>query len=253
MVITMPRPKKSAAKDQRPETLAEFAAQLNDHAGRDVEFDALVRRLLIARQQLAQATEARKQLRAGLHIAYTEHGLRTVGDTGYQLRLSQPGPATTYRTVMSADVKKADPAAWRRAQAVVSYVQVKASYAERQAVPTLEVPNTAALWNNPVAATVALKEAPVWKLMRGLRDTETETVERLDKLAADFGWDGLPLTFADGWTVGLRRRQFSADHLAAVDPEAFDRLAVTRVRQTVPTLYVATLSQSDEAVDLDGD
>ena len=245
------RPKKKAPStaDQRPETLAAFSAELDSHAGRAVGFADLVADLARTRAQLAQLKAARAAVFEKVKEGYLA-GHRSAA--GYQLKQTDPGEAVIYRAAESAKVKKADPAAWRAAQAEVGFVQVKPPASVRLAVPEVAVPEVGERAGLEAVVKV-YKEAPAWELMRGLRDAEVELITRLDKLAADFGWDGLPLTFADGWTVGLRRRQFSSERLAEVAPELFELLAVAKVRQAPARVYVAKPGDTSEAVDLDAD
>lgn len=203
----------------------------------------MIRRLAVVRQQRAQIKEARDQVRYHVNMAYA-NGTRDVAGTGYKLKATDPGEPVTVRKVETHTVKKADPKAWERARAVVSYVQVKPPAAFKLAVPLVPTPSVPANHMPIDKAVVLLKEDRAWAVSRELRDEEVELVERLEKLAADFGWDGLPITFADGWTAGLRRLQFSSDKLAELDPALFDQLAVERTQQRPG--YVRVVKADDD-------
>ena len=247
--------RKAAPKgDLRTETLAQFSAVLDAHAGRHVGFDAIVHRLYLVRAQKAQLEEARAVVFSHLKQAY-EVGHRVLPGTPYELKMTNPEPGEPYRVVSSADVKKHDPAAWRRAQAPTRFVQVKAPASAAAAVPVLDAPEGGGFMD-PVTAAVTYKEHPAWAALRALRAEEQDVLARLDKVAADFGWDGGaefgPLVFSDSWSVQLVRTQFSGEKLALVAPEVFDRLAVTKVKQAPARMYVGKIN-ADDADDFDAE
>ena len=249
MTTTTRKTTKKAPKGTvRTETLAQFSQELDDHAGQPVGFDVLVRTLYTTRAQLKQLEEARKEVFEHVKRAY-DIGHRVVG--GYELKVSNPAPGEPYRAVSSAEVKKLAPAAWRRAQAVVPWVSVQAPQAVAAAVPLLDVPESSGFMP-PEQAVTTHREHPAWKRIKLLREVEQDTIGALEKLGAEFGWSGDAQVFADGWTVQLNRVQFSADKLREVDPEVFDRLAVTKVRATSPRVYIGKIS-SDDTDEMDGD
>lgn len=248
---------KAPTGDVRDISLARFARQLDEHAGAAVGFDDLIEELAQTRITIGHLKRTRAELFEQIKGAHALGHTVVIG-TGYELRLSVPSEPAMYRTVPSEVVKRVSVAAWRRAQAEVRFVSVKApgaitermaAAAERMPVPDLRQVRTLA------TVVLAYKEHPAWETLRELRDRETETVERLDALAADFGWDGMPIIFADGWTAGLRRRQYSSERLAEIEPELFARLAVTKVAQKPAHVYVGRPGDEgdDGAVDLDGD
>ena len=55
--------------------------------------------------------------------------------------------------------------------------------------------------------------------------------------------------FSDGWSVQLRRLQFSADKLALTAPEVYEALAVDKVRQAPSRCYVRRVDGSDDRED----
>ncbi|QGH75313.1 hypothetical protein I5G61_gp65 [Mycobacterium phage Quesadilla] len=241
---------KKAPADAREESLAQFSATLDEHAGRAVGFAVAVAELAKARAQIAQLKAARAEVFDVIKERF-EEGHRLVGEGRFELRMSGGGEAKVYRAVESAAVKKANPAAWRRAQAVVPFVSVKAPAAAALKVPVVPTPQV-----NPAmsveAAVAAYTDHPAWLRLKALRAEETELIGTLEKMAAEFGWDGLPITFSDGWVAGLKRMQFSADKLAELEPEVFEELAVTKVRQAPARVYLAKPG-TEGSVDLDGD
>ncbi|AHB79380.1 hypothetical protein JAMAL_60 [Mycobacterium phage JAMaL] len=249
MTTTTRKTTKKAPKGTvRTETLAQFSAALDDHAGQPVGFDVLVRKLFTARAQIKQLEDARKGVFEHVKNAY-ELGHRVVG--GYELKVSHPAPGEPYQAVSSAEVKKQAPAAWRRAQAVVPWVSVQAPAAVAAAVPVIEAPDGSGFMA-PEAAVLTHREHPAWKKIKLLKDIEQDAIAALEKLGAEFGWDGDAQVFADGWQVQLNRVQFSAEKLRELEPDVFDRLAVTKVRAVSPRVYIGKIS-TDEADEMDGE
>ncbi|QFP96346.1 hypothetical protein SEA_APEX_61 [Mycobacterium phage Apex] len=234
--------------DVRTETLAQFSAALDEHAGKPVGFMDMVEGLYRVRAQKAQLEEARTTVFSHVKQAY-EVGHRVLPGTPYELKMTNPKAGEPYRAVSSAEVKKADPAAWRRAQAPTRFVQVKAPAGAAAAVPVIDAPDGSGFMD-PVTAAVTYKEHPAWTVLRGLRDEEQDLLDRLDKVAADFGWDGGaadgPLVFADSWSVQLVRTQFSSEKLAIVAPEVFDRLAVTKTKQAPARMFIGKANASED-------
>lgn len=247
------QPAAQPAKDVREQTLAQFSAELDRHARRTVGFAAMATALWHTRQQITALTTARTEIFEQIKTAYHD-GWRKVPGTDWELKQTDPGEPSTYRAAASAAVKKANPAAWRRAQTDAPFVQVKAPggvkprYPVQASRPPIVAPNA-----DLRVAAAAYKDSPAWAAIKELREREAELVERLEKLAGNYGWDGLPITFADGWTVSLRRRQYSSDMLAITDPELFEKLAETKIRQAAARIYLGKAGVHDEAVDLDGD
>ncbi|AOT27278.1 hypothetical protein KNT58_gp61 [Mycobacterium phage Fortunato] len=240
--------------DVRSETLAQFNRELIEYGGYDPGFDGLVETLYATREAIRQLAGARKNLFE--HIKGYHRGADVaVPGTEYVVRQTEAGPATTYRAVSSAAAKKADPAAWRRAQVLTGFVQVKAPAAVAAAVPVEDVPALCHLEKGVglTEAVAAYKDAPAWARLKELRAVESETLGRLEKLAAEFGWDGDLKVFADGWSVQLKRVQYSSDALAVVDPELFDRLAEVKLRQAAPRVYIGKPGDTDGAEDADAD
>ena len=246
---TRKSPRKAAPKggDVRAESLAKFSATLDRHAGFKVGFAAMVRELFVTRVQLAQIKAARTAVFDHVKHAY-EVGHRVVGENGYEIAMTAPGEAVAYRAVESAAVRKAHPAAWRAAQSFVPYVQVKApASAQQRASGGLAVALPEAVeFLAPAEAVVLYREHPAWALARSLRAVETEVLAQLDKVAAEFGWDGDLKVFSDGWSIQLRRLQFSADKLALTHPEVYEQMAVSKVRQAPARCYVRKVDGSED-------
>lgn len=233
--------------DVRPETLAQFGRILDDIAEREVGFAKTVNTLYVVRTQLGRLKDARAEVFAHVKRAY-EIGHRGLGGTPYELRQTAPGPITAYRAVESAVCKKANVAAWRRAQAVVPFVQIKAP--SSVVVPdAVQVPDASGFMD-PMTAAVTHREHPAWAVGKQLRERERYLLTRLEEIGAEFDWPGDLKVFSDGWSAQLTREQFSSDRLAEVDREVFDALAVMKVRQTPPRIYVAR--RDDDADGADG-
>lgn len=237
----------------RSETLAEFAASLDEHAGTQVGFVEMVRELWQTRSVIKELAAARSALFDKIKAAHAE-GARQVGDTGYELRSTSPsGETMTYRAVTSEACKRANVAAWTAAQVPVKFVQVKAPGTEQ--VPLDDATEAAAMIKATAArlpldkAVLAYKEHTAWQRLRDLKKAEVDAQDRLEKLAAEFGWNGLPITFADGWTVGLKRRQYSSEYLAESNPEMFARLAVWKTRTLMPHVIVAKIAADNDEID----
>jgi len=251
-MTTKRRGRVSTAKpkaDARPETLKTFSATLDEHAGEPVGFDDVVVRLAVTRVAIKQLKAARADLFAHVKRAY-EVGHRVVPEAGMELRMTNPGEPTAVRAVASAVAKKADPDAWKRAQVRKRWVAVAAPASVELACPVIETPPTRE-FIAPAEAVILYKEHPAWEKLRRLADQEEELIERLDKIAANFGWDGEPMVFADGWSVGLVRLQFSSDRLAETDPALFDQLAETSVRQAPSRLVVRRVTDTGDEDDGD--
>jgi hypothetical protein len=249
--------------DLRSETLAKFSRKVDQHTGRAVGFDRLVIQLASTRMQIAELKRSRAVLFDKIKNAY-DAGMRSVGGGEYQLRMTKSAEPTTYLAVSSERVKRANEAAWERAKIDKQFISV------RPPSGVLLSPNTEiaadiaidaaarlarAAWNDTGELVKAYKEHPAWAVLKSLRDIESETIEQLDKIGADNGWDGYAMTFADGWTVGLRRRQFSSERLEEIAPDVFDQLATPKIRQFHGHVYVAKRGESsdNESHDLDDD
>lgn len=235
-------------------TLDEFDAALTSEHGHPTGFAATVRELAVTRAQIKQIDAARAEVFEHVKRAY-DVGHRAVGGTGYELRQTTPGEPTTYRAVASAVCKKADPKAWQRAQAAKRWVQVKPPPAFELAIPVIDTPAVPDFLP-PDQATILYREHPAWKRRRWLADDEERLIGSLEKIAAEFGWDGGetdgPVTFTDGWSVQLRTRQYSSERLAEVDPALFDQLAEVKTKQT-PARVVVARAEEREWDELDGE
>lgn len=253
--MTQSRGKPKPKGDVRPETLKQFSADLDAHAGRVVGFERMVTDLARTRAAVKQMKAARAAVHAHVKRAY-EIGHRVISGTGLELRQTQPGYPVTYLAVDSAAAKKADKAAWARAQARERWVQITppSSFVLRLRLP--ELPE-ARDFIPPAEAVVLYAEHPAWDYLKALMDDEKALINKLDKLAADFGWDGGetdgPLVFADGWTAQLARRVYSSERLAEIDPALFKALAVTKVKQAAVRVYVAQADGGGEHDEYDGD
>jgi hypothetical protein len=242
-VINRPRRKQTSDVGRRSETLAEFAAALADHAGKPIPFMTSV-------IELAQTRVAVKMLKARRDLVFEQIKHRYAGGTAvtsdgeYVLRMSRPTPLVTVRTVESDTIKRKYPETWQAARVAVSRVAVSApkSYALEIPMPKMPiVPGSSA----PLDRCVAAYKHRAFDRLAGLRETENRTVRLLERIADEFGWDGMPMTFTDSWSIGLRSLRFDADHLAEIAPDIFDELAVEKVRGGSTRLCLARLDDDD--------
>lgn len=229
--------------DARTETLAEFGAALNAHAGEDIQFPAAVRRLYVTRTKLAHLKTAKDAIFKHVKVAY-ERGVTDyrIGQDTFVLRKTDPRPGDLTASVSSAAAKKANKTAWEKAHVFAPFVQVKAPRAVDLTISLPEVPENAFDQFIPAPDAVALyTEHPAWATAKKLRDVEKATLARLRAVAEAFGWPGDLKVFADGWSAQLTRWQYSSDALAAVDPGLFDELAEFKQKQAAARVYIVKL------------
>lgn len=222
----------------------------------DNQVDAFKREVLTlawTRVQIAQLNAARSVIFERLKDAYNAGHRAIPGSGGLVLKQTAPGEGSEYLAVSSAAAQKADKAAWQRAKIPKNFVQVKApeavaaSFIIEHDVPVLHDNSTLE------QAAAAYREHPAWDALRQLTELEAATIEKLDKLGADFGWDGLPLEFREGWSVQLKRMQFDSERLALVEPALFEKLAELKVRQAAPRVYIGKPDEDDETSEFDGE
>lgn len=235
-------------KGARPETLDEFSAALDDHLNADVGFADAVRDLWVTRQRLANLESARRETFEHVKTAF-HTGTRVVGE--FELRETARREPEVYRAVEAAVVKKHAPAAYAAARTLVSRVSVSAPRGSADLVPRDRVPKLP----KTVTAEAAVRayKSDLFSLIKLLKSEEVDLLGRLEKIAAEAGWDGTEQVFADGWKAALKREQFSGERLREIDPDLWDRLAVTKVREQQPRVYLAKRGEVDEAVDLDAE
>lgn len=217
-------------------TLDQFDAQLNDHAGEAVGFADTVRRLRAVRANLTAGETRRKELREVVAAAHDAGAGRT---NKWRVAVFT-GPTRPKPGVPSAVLKKHNPRLWDRARVLTPWVTVTAP-------PTAD-PVDRELWLPPEPGRGSLD--PVFdglsRLSAGMADfrrEENELKDRLRDIAHDNGWNGLPIVMADRWTVGLTTLRYSSDALRELDPETFDRLAVTP--EQVTRLRIVPVSRED--------
>lgn len=238
MTTTKKRPAPNAG-DIRPESLLAFSAAVDEHMGRPVGFADLVYRLWTVRAQKKTVSDHRKESFALIKAAY-ERGVRVVGPNLYVLKSTAEGRGEPYLGVDSEKVKRKHPELWNRSRVAVPYVQTKAptgltlsTSGVLQSLPKTPEPHAS------IVDIVAAYKHPSYAVLKSLRDQETDLLAELDELGAANDWDGLPITFADGWTVSLRRLQFSADRMASLDPATFEAVAVEKTRRIPARVYLA--------------
>lgn len=236
--------------------LSVFARTLDEIASRAVGFDNHVERLFTTRTQIAQLRKARTAVYEHVKRAAALGHEELVGSDGlaYEIRTTEPKPPVRYLSAPSAAVKAANPLAWRRAVVPVNFVQVTASTRISRAVRHIDAPDGKAFMPPGEAVTVYQTHS-AWYELRRLKQVEAHTITALQTIAAEFDWDGGvsegPMKFGDGWTLQLRREQYSSDELKAACPDVFDQVAVAKLKQSVPRVYVRRLGITDEGDDLD--
>lgn len=251
------KPPKPRADDYRPDvTLAQFSAEVDDHLNASVGFADHVLGLHRCRIIGKQISEWRKLTGLQMAVAYERGESRaSVGGAVYELRRSAPSAVKVTRNAPSAEVKKASPTLWKAAHTIKPFATVKSDplHPRRVDVPEgLQLPPLPTSEDSLATIIERRKAAPT---DGALRDEEQEHIEALEKIAANAGWDGLPIEFSDRWLVGLRRLQYDSDRLREVDPAAWERLAVVKPTGGTTRLYVAEIGvmEADGAVDLDGE
>lgn len=223
-------------------------------ADADPHFAGLVVQLWRARKAKALVAERRSEvyalLRAAASAAAGSDGF-AVAD-GRTVKTATVAPRRT-RAVSSAVAKKASPAAWRSAQRLGSRVTTTAPKA--LSVPSAvelgvrlpEMPVAGNRWDRDLAAVLRrydmCKEGPVAEAEDAAKAALVAyAVAELgfdESLGGDpEGWDGTPITFADGWKVGLASLTFSSDALREADPGLWDALAEEKVTPGYERLYV---------------
>ncbi|QYW01679.1 hypothetical protein SEA_NEOS5_66 [Mycobacterium phage Neos5] len=222
---------------KRTETLEQFSASLDEHAGRSVGFADAVRDLRIERALKAEVDARRKALYEAL-VAHHDRGVTRLS-SGLVLRRTRPSPPSKRVVVDTALVKRRYPKIHSACRVPVPYLQVRGAVV----VPRWDDPGTPTGTENVdrVADMYGRAVMPDDVKARG------EAAKELLIAAADeFGWDGLPLEFADGWAVGLRRIQFDVGVLRATHPDVAASCSVEKVSGgSAPRVYVAKPGEAD--------
>lgn len=217
-------------------SLPAFSATVDDYLARSAHFDAYVQKLHDIRARRAELVVHRAAYYEALKWRVpSSSGPVPAAVDGQTIHLgwTRPAPRTT-TTVTSAVAKKAAPRLWARARAVKPFVQVK---------------------NNALRVSVAAPDIhPKEKLdtlvagykgyapeLAELREGELAAVAALEAIADEAQWDRLPMSFADGWTVGLARVQYDSDTLREIDPQAWAALAVTVTTNPQPVLRIGAV------------
>lgn len=250
--------------DRRPETLAEFAAQLREHAaraGQSISFMTDVHELANTRAQITLLRARRTLIFEQLKRRYAG-GITTTSTGEYVLRMSRPSELVTVRTVESDTVKRAYPTAWQAARVIVPRVAVTTppdwnstdgggagsppSHASRSAFRTPRLPAVPRA-TDTLDRCVAAYRHRAFDRLEELRRDEALLIGGLEDIADKYGWDGLPIVFSDGWKIGLRCRRFDAESLREHEPAIFDELAIDKVRGGSTRLYVARPGDDTES------
>ncbi|UJE15716.1 hypothetical protein SEA_LIGMA_61 [Gordonia phage Ligma] len=222
-------------------------------ADADPHFADLVMKLWRARRAKSVVADRRSEVYAMMVESVPRVGTGGRAVAGGRTIRTSVVPEKVTRSVSSAAVKKASPQAWRAAQRTVSRVSTTAP-------KTLTVPSAVELglrlpampsqgnrWDRDLAEVLRrydmLKDGPYAEAEESAKAALTAyAVAELgfdESLGGDpAGWDGTPITFADGWKVGLAARLFSGDALRETDPALWERLAVEKVTPGYERLYV---------------
>lgn len=265
-----PRPRRTRPSsafsnvDRRPITLAEFSRQLAEHAdlsGRSVTFMSHLVELAGARADIATLKKRRALIFEQIKHRYAT-GVTSTSDGLCELRMSRAAPSTTVRTVDSDVAKRTDPDAWLAARVVVPRVVVRVpqekEWDTRGAGSPLGIapgclPRLPAVPRavDNLDRCVAAYRHRVFDRLEALHHDETVWVGRLETIADEYGWDGMPIAFSDGWSVGLRTLRFDSDRFAELQPTLFDELATEKTRGGSTRIYLA--NPGDETVELDAE
>lgn len=236
---------KTSSARQEAMTLAEFDVAVDQHAGTPQMFAATVRGLHECRAQAAAVQEARSECFERMKTAHAI-GDRVAGE--YVLDRRADSAPTTKLVVPAAVIKKHSPTLWGQCRVPVPYVQAKAP----ATVAAVAVESLPSVSDKAAIADVVAVYQQLGSRLAQLRDTETDLVDRLKKIGANNGWDGLPIEFADGWKVSLIQLQYSSDRLAEVAPETFACLAQEVTSERAGTVYLRRAGGADGA-ELDGE
>ncbi|AYP70051.1 hypothetical protein I5G62_gp65 [Mycobacterium phage CRB2] len=228
------------------ETLAEFSRALDSHLHRPAGFAEAVLELHRIRRTRAILRERRSEIFSRLR-EHAERGntfVRISDTEAYELRRTTPAAQTVTKTVTSAAAVKAGAGLWEAARVITPYVQVKSPVGAVPDLPLPAMPEVPPSGVSLAGAVAAYRSVPK---DAELRNQEEEIITALEKIAADAGWDGEPVTFGDGWVVGLRRKEYSSDQLKANDPAAWDALATPVIKGGHSRLYLAKVNAAGEA------
>lgn len=254
--VNRPHRKSTSDVEQRAETLADFSAVLRAYSissGRSapVSFMSDVIELAQTRVAIKMLKERRALIFEQLKHRYASG--TTITSTGeFELRMSRAPEPVTMRTVDSEAVKRTYPKTWQLSRIVVPRVAVTAPKTFALEIPVPRLPAVPRGVDNLDRCVAAYKHR-AFDRFESLRRDEAVLIARLDTIADEFDWDGLPLSFSDGWRVGLRCLRFDADRLTEIAPDVFDELAVEKTRTGSTRLYLARPGEDDERHELDGE
>ncbi|WIC90041.1 hypothetical protein SEA_SISKO_59 [Gordonia phage Sisko] len=238
----------------------------------DPEFAELALSLWRARKARALA----KQQREPIHKLITEAYERGAGQVGMLVDQRGMGEGFTVRkrrveavsggprSVSSAAAKRANARLWKASQ--VRRDRVAVAVPETVGEPThrelgvrrLDMPDAHNRWDlsQMIDKYMLVKDAPFAQAedeaKHALMVYSQINLGYLAPEHPDAGsarWDGRPIEFGDGWTVGLTSMQFSSDRLRQLDPVAFDRLATEQNRKGYDVVYITQGVPEDGSVD----
>ena len=240
-------------KNVQDVSLAEFSATVDEHLGYEAGFADAVAGIHEARVLAAWAGDRRTAYYRKLEEFYLRCAAQDVDapvvatPEGQKVLRQVTTKQYVEQTVPSAKARKADPAAWERARVPVRRCSVAAPEDFAVDRARVSLPVLPAAWMDTGALITGYK-SPKFAVIARLRDTENELRLRLEKIAADSGWDGGentgPLVFADGWQVRLRERRYSSEAFKKANPQAWRRLAVSIERGGITRLDIIGLDQA---------
>jgi len=202
-----------------------------------------VRTLAHLRAQIAIIKDRRSEVYAVLTARYLAGDLIVGG--GKMLRTTATKPGQSYRTVPADVVKRAYPQLWAASRVVKPHVSVTVPPRQKTAVVAAAAQAVGTLPPVPDINRPASYVARVYEGMPAvapLDDAVAASITALREIAAVCDWDGLPIKFADGWKVGLDHLVYDPAMLEQLDPKVYDELAVDKVRETAPRVFIASVS-----------
>lgn len=229
------------------ETLAQFAAQIDDHLGREAGFEQAVRDYR-RHTDLAAALSARGELRAEIH-ARIERLIenKTALIDGQPIRRVRRGGQR--RLVLRSEiVKQVNPGLWDASRSNARILSIKLALAGKPRIPRPPMTMTADVW--------AAYELTKKRCTAAKRAAETARLQLLTILDdVEDTWNGVPKLTSDGWTVGAQwQLRFSADKCKTLaERDEIDLSDMISV-ETAPlsTTYELVTSAVDEFDEIDG-
>lgn len=217
----------------RPETLAQFSADVDAYYERAVGFADAVTRLAVVRATARRAEQRRKDIYEEVKKRHAQGAgfvaqRRGVSGGGYFVR-TVTSRVSTKRAVPSAVIQKAHPELWEQARVRVNRLAVTPPKTIELPVRGLKLPPAGAnLRLLDFAGVIESYKSPLFDVLAALKDEETRVRGELEEIGQETDWSGEELRFADGWNVALWRMEYSDAQLAKIAPKVWDGLAVEK-------------------------